>query len=224
MAESTVLYDENFFNSKYFQTDYGTIARTIFNLYHPKTVADFGCGPGHLTRELVKLGVNVTAIDGFSQPDFSNLNVEFHTVNLNDSSAIANIFTNRILDMAICLEVAEHLNQSVSSELVYWLTKVAPVVVFSAAVLGQGGVGHINLQPRDFWHRQFTRHSFLCADRIREQLRLVPSIAPWYRYNILDYVHTHHPLVPQAEDVIQRLIASESAVTSAYFGLWTSEK
>ncbi|WP_375472521.1 class I SAM-dependent methyltransferase [uncultured Nostoc sp.] len=220
MNESTLLYDKSFFNSKYFQTDYKTIATTIFNLYQPKTVADFGCGPGHLSRELAKLGVKVTAIDGFSQPDFSNLNVEFHLVNLNDSIAITNIFTNRTFDMAICLEVAEHLNPSVSSELVTWLTKVAPVVVFSAAVLGQGGVGHINLQPRDFWHGQFTQHSFLCADRIREQLRLVPSIAPWYLYNILDYVHTHHPLVPQAEDVIQRLIASESAATSAYFGLW----
>ncbi|BAZ50392.1 hypothetical protein NIES4103_30080 [Nostoc sp. NIES-4103] len=219
MTKSTVLYDENFFNSKYFDTDYGTIATTIFNLYQPKTVVDFGCGPGHLSRELAKLGVKGTAIDGFSHPDFSNLDVEFQSVNLNDSSAIGNIFTNRTFDVAICLEVAEHLNPSVSSELVAWLTKVAPVVVFSAAVLGQDGVGHINLQPRDFWHSQFTRHSFLCADRIREQLRLVPSIAPWYRYNILDYVHAHHPLVPQVEDVIQRLIASESAATSAYFGL-----
>ena len=219
MTESTILYDEKFFNSKYFETDYGTIATTIFNLYQPKTVVDFGCGPGHLSRELAKLGVKVTAIDGFSRPDFSNLNVEFHSVNLNDSTVIGNILNNRTFDVAICLEVAEHLNTSVSLELVAWLTQVAPVVVFSAAVLGQGGVGHINLQARDFWHRQFTRHSFLCADRIREQLRLVPSIAPWYRYNILDYVHAHHPLVPQAEDVIQRLIASESAATSAYFGL-----
>ncbi|MGH7998280.1 MAG: class I SAM-dependent methyltransferase [Brasilonema sp.] len=217
MNQATVAYDAKFFQDKPFQTDYESIAAIIVNFYQPKTVADFGCGPGYLSRELAKLGVKVTAVDGFSQPNFSDLNVEFHTVNLNDPIAIANVFAEKKFDMAISLEVAEHLNPSVSSDLVNWLTQVAPVVVFSAAVPGQIGVGHINLQPRDFWHNEFTRHGFLCADRLREKLHKIPSIASWYRYNIVDYVHVNHPLVPQAEEVIQRLIASESAATSAYF-------
>jgi hypothetical protein len=50
---------------------------------------------------------------------------------------------------------------------------------------------------------------------IREKLRTHPSIAPWYRYNVLDYVHANHPQVPQLTEVIQRLIASESAAATA---------
>ena len=55
------------------------------------------------------------------------------------------------------------------------------------------------------------------SDRIREKLRNHPSIAPWYRYNVLDYVHANHPQVPQPNEVITRLIASESAAATAYY-------
>ncbi|MCG6138848.1 MAG: hypothetical protein MET45_30375 [Nostoc sp. LLA-1] len=42
-------------------------------------------------------------------------------------------------------------------------------------------------------------------------------MAHWYRLNILDYVHIDHPQIPQSDEVIRRLIASESAATTAYY-------
>lgn len=217
MFATTVAYNSTFFKSRIFKADYQTIAENIVEIYQPKTVADFGCGPGYLSQELAKLGVKVTAVDGYATPDFSGLDVEFHTLDLNDSVAIANLFSGKSFDLAISLEVAEHLNPAASSPLVKWLTTVAPAVVFSAAVPGQGGHGHINLQPREYWHREFTKRGFLCADRLREKLRASSHVAPWYRYNILDYVRIGHPLAPEPTEVIERLIASESASTTAYF-------
>ncbi len=217
MTDNAVSYTPDYFKGMLFNTDYQVIALTIVEIYQPKTLVEFGCGPGHLSRELAKLGVQVTAIDGFSQPDFSGLSVEFDTLNLNDPTAINNFFTGKSFDLAVNLEVAEHLTPEVSSTLVNWLTKVAPIVVFSAAVPGQEGHGHINLRPRDYWHSLFTQHNFIVADRIRSMLRSHPSVADWYRHNILDYVHLDHPQVPQPDEVIRRLIASESAATTAYF-------
>lgn len=217
MFATTVAYNSTFFNSRIFKADYQTIAENIVEIYQPKTVADFGCGPGYLSKELAKLGVKVTAVDGYARPDFSGLAVEFHTLDLNDRAAIENLFRGRSFDLAISLEVAEHLNPAASSPLVNCLTTVAPVVVFSAAVPGQGGHGHINLQPREYWHREFTKCGFVCADRLREKLRASSHVAPWYRYNILDYVRSGHPLAPEPTEVIERLIASESASTTAYF-------
>jgi len=217
MTNTTVTYTSDYFKSDIFDTDYRTIALAIFEVYHPTTVAEFGCGPGHLSREIAKLGVQVTAVDGYAQPDFSGLSVEFHQLDLNNPTAITNFFTGKHFDLAVSLEVAEHLQPEMSPILLESLTKVAPIVVFSAAVPGQGGHGHINLRSRDYWHKEFASRNFIVADRLRERLRVNPNVAPWYRYNLLDYIYTDHPKVPQLSEVIHRLIASESDVATAYY-------
>ncbi len=217
MNHNTVTYTSDYFNDGIFDTDYQKIASVIFELYHPTTVVEFGCGPGHLSKELAKLGVQITAVDGYSKPKFEDLSVEFSPLNLNDSAAIANYFVDKHFDLAISLEVAEHLQPEASATLIEWLTKVAPVVIFAAAVPGQGGHGHINLRPRENWHKEFTQYNFVAADRIREKLRPYSNVAVWYRHNIVDYVHVQHPQVPCLNDVIYRLIASESAAATAYY-------
>jgi SAM-dependent methyltransferase len=217
MNSRTINYPSKYFTSKIFDTDYQAVASVIFELYHPKTLVEFGCGLGHLSKELAKLGVKVTAVDGHSQPDFSGLSVEFYQLNLNDAVAVTNFFTVKHFDLAICLEVAEHLQPESSSTLVKCLTQIAPIVIFSAAVPGQGGHGHINLRAREYWHNEFTQHEFVIADRVREKLRAYSSIAPWYRYNIIDYVQIHHPQTPDQELVISRLIASESAAATGFY-------
>ncbi|WP_071192561.1 methyltransferase domain-containing protein [Trichormus sp. NMC-1] len=217
MTNNTIAYTSDYFQTVAFDTDYQTVALSIVEIYDPKTVVEFGCGPGHLSRELAKLGVKVTSVDGYSQPDFAGLPVEFYPLNLNDSTAIANLFQDKHFDLAISLEVAEHLQPESSPTVINWLTKVAPVVVFSAAVPSQGGHGHINLHHRDYWHNLFTQSNFVICDRIREKLRAHSRVAPWYRYNVVDYVHVNHPQVPQLTEVIQRLIASESAAATAYY-------
>ncbi|PZV21678.1 MAG: methyltransferase type 12 [Snowella sp.] len=217
MTTKTIAYTPDYFQSLAFDTDYQTLASYIVEIYHPTTVVEFGCGPGHLSRELAKLGVEVTAVDGFSRPDFTDLSVEFSPLDLNNPDAIAAFFSNKRFDLAVSLEVAEHLQPESSPTLVQWLTQVAPVVVFSAAVPCQDGHGHINLQPRDYWHKLFTQANFVIGDRIREKLRAHPSVAPWYRYNVLDYVHASHPQAPSLIEVIDRLIASESAAATGYY-------
>ncbi|NET70797.1 MAG: methyltransferase domain-containing protein [Sphaerospermopsis sp. SIO1G2] len=217
MTQVNVPYTEEYFSSWFFDMDYQSIATTIVEIFQPKTVADFGCGPGNLSKELAKLGVQVTAVDGYSQPDFSGFSVEFHRLDLNDSEAIANFFTNKSFDLSVSVEVAEHLKPETSPILVNWLTKVAPVVIFSASVPEQESEGHINLRPREYWHDLFTQHNFVVGDRIRERLRPHPRVAHWYRYSVLDYVHVEHPLIPNSDEVIRRLIASESAATTAFY-------
>ncbi|NEQ79577.1 MAG: class I SAM-dependent methyltransferase [Moorea sp. SIO2I5] len=217
MTQAAFDYNSEYFTSEIFDTNYQAIASTIVKTYQPKRVAEFGCGPGHLTRELARLGVEVTAVDGYSEPDFSESSIEFHKLDLNDEVAIANRFSNHNFDLAISLEVAEHLEPETSPILISWMTSVAPIVVFSAAVPSQSGHGHINLHSRDYWHRLFTKHNFVVADRIREKLRQIPNVAPWYRYNIIDYLQAEHSQAPEILEVIERLLASESAASTAYY-------
>ncbi|MBD2200762.1 MULTISPECIES: class I SAM-dependent methyltransferase [Calothrix] len=216
MTAKTANYTSQYFTSKIFETDYATLAAVIIELYHPQTVVEFGCGPGHLSRELAQRGVQVTCVDGYSQPNFAGLSVEFYPLDLNDSVAIKKLFEHKQFDLSICLEVAEHLEEESSQALVKWLTQVAPIVIFSAAVPNQKGRGHINLQTREYWHNIFSQREFVIADRIREKLRN-SNIAPWYRYNVIDYIQIQHPQAPNLADVLPRLIASESAAASGFY-------
>lgn len=60
-------------------------------------------------------------------------------------------------DLAICLEVAEHLPAESAIPLVAGLAK-ADTVLWSAATPGQPGVDHVNCQPPEYWEGLFNQH------------------------------------------------------------------
>ncbi|HEY9003234.1 MAG TPA: hypothetical protein VIM89_17885, partial [Mucilaginibacter sp.] len=123
---------------------------------------------------------------------------------------------NKKFDLAICTEVGEHLNPASSEHLIKYLTQSAPVVIFSAAVPGQGGHGHINCQPREFWHDLFTSNGFRLIDSFRQKLRDNEKLAMWYKLNMLDYVSKDYKLT-ENEDVIRNLLSSESYASSMFY-------
>jgi 2-polyprenyl-3-methyl-5-hydroxy-6-metoxy-1,4-benzoquinol methylase len=49
-----------------------------------------------------------------------------------------------MFDLVICIEVIEHLSDEAAERLVKQITNSTNVVLFSAAIPGQGGIGHIN--------------------------------------------------------------------------------
>ena len=62
------------------------------------------------------------------------------------------------------------------------------MVLFSAAVPGQGGENHINERPLDFWRGLFRAHGYRAFDAFRPGLAGLADVEPWYRYNVLLYV------------------------------------
>ena len=63
----------------------------------------------------------------------------------------------RKFDLAISLEVAEHLKSSSSEDFVQSLTTLAPMILFSAAIPHQGGLHHINEQWLEYWGDLFNK-------------------------------------------------------------------
>lgn len=90
-------------------------------------------------------------------------------------------------DLALCLEVAEHLPASAADTLVDTLVQAAPVVCFSAAVPGQGGTHHVNEQFPAFWQRKFAQRGFACYDLLRRVLLRDRSVPSEYAQSILLY-------------------------------------
>src|SRR5690242_12854298 len=148
-------YNDQYFNSEIFDFDYVPIAEAIMRQYAPASIIEFGCGNGELTKALSKKGASITAIDGYAHPNFNNHdNISFFKIDLNNSVVLKKFLAtqNQKFDVAICMEVAEHLNPDVTESLIDSLTSSADVVIFSAAIPGQGGEGHINCRNRVFWH------------------------------------------------------------------------
>ncbi|MDO9374771.1 MAG: methyltransferase domain-containing protein [Ferruginibacter sp.] len=217
---STAFYNDHYFRSSIFNFDYGPVADAILSEYAPKTVIEIGCGNGELTKALAKEKISIVAIDGYSNPDFKNYaNIEFHRVNLNDAGALNTFrFGQKKFDLAICLEVAEHLKPNVSRTLIETLTSLADIVIFSAAVPGQDGDGHVNCRERSFWHTLFDDQNFLLRDTIRTQIRNNQNVGRWYALNILDYVkNSIPPSIDAYKQVVANLVASESAAASHYY-------
>jgi len=96
---------------------------------------------------------------------------------------------NRSFDLVESLEVAEHINRRAADVFVNSLVAHGRAVLFSAATPGQGGEHHVNEQPLDYWREKFARHGFDAYDPLRPHLRDNLDVEPWYRYNMLLYVH-----------------------------------
>lgn len=86
--------------------------------------------------------------------------------------------------IALCLEVAEHLTPEAGDHLVAELCRVADEIIWSAAIPGQGGDGHINEQWPAYWSERFNLHGFMLDDPWRLDLWHA-DVEPWYAQNLL---------------------------------------
>ena len=88
-------------------------------------------------------------------------------------------------DLAICIEVAEHLPEQSAKTLVDSLCSLSDFILFSAAIPGQGGLHHLNEQWQEYWVAQFQEKGFVAFDYIRPRIWNDSKIQFWYKQNIL---------------------------------------
>lgn len=160
-----------------------TIVPLAMAIAKPKVVCDWGCNYGNWLSECKKLGAEVHGFDGmpFTPHKAKILESEYTMADFEEEIPV------RECDLAICVEVAEHLTKDRSDPLVDALTASAPVVVFSGATPGQGGHGHINERPHSYWHAKFLRRGYLLHDCIRWCINDDPEMYPWYSKNVFVY-------------------------------------
>lgn len=147
------------------------------------SVIDVGCGVGTWLACFRAHGVAaIYGVDG-DHVERSLLQIPqsaFHPWDLAKPFA-----TRRQFDLALSLEVAEHLPESRAAGFVRDLCRLAPVVLFSAAIPGQPGTGHINLQWPDYWAKLFAGQGFQVIDAIRPAVWQNPEVRFWYAQNTL---------------------------------------
>lgn len=147
------------------------------------SVCDIGCGVGTWLRAFREHGVaDVVGIDGaYVTGDLLQIPAaDFRPMDLR-----RRISLQRSFDLAMSLEVAEHLPENRAESFVADLTRLAPVVLFSAAIPGQGGVDHINEQWQTYWVALFAQCGYTVCDALRPQIWKNRRIAYWYRQNMM---------------------------------------
>lgn len=179
----------------------------LFDVYQPHSILDVGCGLGNWIQVAKKLGVpDVVGVDG-DYVDRSLLKInagEFVEKNLTEPFDL-----KRKFDLVICLEVAEHLPDSSASGLIESLTAHADVILFSAAVPGQGGQNHINEQWPKYWQNLFRKQGYDMIDFFRPKIWDNQLIERWYRQNLFLVVRNGHPLSSIGDHFARALIHPE---------------
>jgi SAM-dependent methyltransferase len=158
------------------------IVPLVVNLIRPRSAVDVGCGTGGWVQVLVEHGVtDVLGVDG---GELSGSLLEAARYRQMDLGA-GNVMLDRKFELAICLEVAEHLPVDAAVPLVASLVRLSDVVLFSAAIPGQLGPGHQNEQWPSYWAEKFRHHGFSAYDVIRPKVWDNSGVAWWYRQNML---------------------------------------
>jgi len=201
-AESLTMIDYDHAANVHTMTGPAAALKTVFGSGRPNSLLDVGCGTGTWLRAAMDLGVaKAVGVDGIAVSD-ELLQVSRDTIKVIDLTSPFRL--GERFDMAICLEVAEHLPESCAAQLVDAIEAHTDLVLFSAACPGQPGQHHVNCQWPSYWQDHFNRCGFFCEDSIRWQIWSDPRIEPWYRQNV--FWARRNPSLAGSEPRIQPVI------------------
>lgn len=161
----------------------------LWNLLHPNRVIDWGCANGEyllpfLMHQCQIQGVDAEPTAGSKIPD------NFYCADLRQPIQCGGRF-----DLAICLEVGEHLQPEFADQLVENVANSADVILWSAATPGQGGYMHHNEQPKEYWLAKFFALGYVLHplnDLVRSEIKDNPlfTTTDWLINNT--YLFTNH--------------------------------
>lgn len=154
------------------------------------SLVDVGCGTGHFLKWCFDNGIS----------DYFGIEGSKYAANnpLVPKVVLADLrfpFTHyKHFDLAISIEVAEHLEEEYADTFVNTLCGLSNTVVLTAAVPGQGGHWHMNERPKEYWVEKFLDHNYFydnladakLHDGIAEARVSGEHVAGWFR-NIMAF-------------------------------------
>ena len=159
----------------------------LLDKFHISSVVDVGCGIATWLAVFAEAGIkDYVGVDS-EHVDLSKLQIP------EDKFKIANFECfeppDQRFDLCVSLEVAEHLSELTADNFVENLTGLSDIVLFSAAIPGQTGQNHVNLQWPSYWAEKFHKLGYGCCDFIRPIIWGNQEVNWWYQQNILIFVN-----------------------------------
>lgn len=207
-------YKKIYSNSYYTIQEYGSlksaeiIVPMIINEFNPKSVIDVGCGIGSWLSVFYKNGIT----------DFIGLDTEFiNSENLKipkdrflkvDICKPINI--SEKYDLAVSLEVAEHIPEEFIDIYIESLIKLSDLILFSGAIPLQGDIkmGHVNEKWQSEWIKIFENKGYYVYDAFRKRIWDNINIEPWYIQNM--FVFINKKVIDNYKIIVNQINNSES--------------
>jgi SAM-dependent methyltransferase len=214
------------------RTSAQVVVPQLIEWFAPASVIDLGCGTGEWLAAFEAAGVSdIHGVDG-TYVDRNQLAIRSSAFKAHD---FAEPFrTDRRYDLAMSVEVAEHLEVDHGASLVRSLVEAADVILFSAAAPHQAGVKHVNCQWPAYWSRLFRGYGYIAIDAIRPRIWSDSRVDWWYRQNVLLYINesrlpqfpslttnrTDEPLALVHPEMLTSLLEWGLDVERKYWDLW----
>ena len=172
-------YNSRWFREEYMRADeqeaYHVIAEALHQTFPFQSVVDIGCGPALVLHHLLARGKFVAGIEGSRDawdvmPE--DVQREVWQRDLRTWDTDSDGFEPR--DLVICTEVAEHLEAEYADKLVHDVVSCVQEdghIFFTGAVPGQGGLDHVNEQPRWYWLDKFAAHGWVLDRTLTKQFK-----------------------------------------------------
>jgi SAM-dependent methyltransferase len=160
------------------------ILPVVFEYLNPNSILDLGCGIGTWLNVAKGLGIkDIHGVDG-EYVDKNLLTKYISASEFTSADLTKSLSLDRGFDLCFCLEVAEHLPKESAKSIVETLVNHSDVILFSAAIPGQGGQNHLNEQYPTYWAKLFSEYDFAFYDLIRPLIWENEKIEFWYKQNI----------------------------------------
>ncbi len=187
------------------------IVPLIIELVRPRSIVDVGCGTGTWLKAFQIHGIgDILGVDGaWVQPEMLVIPKEsFRSHDLTQTLKLGRKF-----DLAISLEVAEHLPGEHAGTFVSTLVGLSQVILFSAAIPFQSGNNHVNEQWPDYWAKLFGEHGYMPIDCIRAAIWTNSEVEFWYAQNTLIFADKRFiPSNPALQEAFQKTRPAQFAL------------
>lgn len=161
------------------------IVPILYEIFCPKSVVDVGGGVGTWLEPFQKYeNVRVCCVEG----GYVRKNYRLNEDTLIEKDLEQRICLDQQFEMAISLEVAEHLSEKRADSFIDDLVELSGIIVFSAAVVFQPGDHHVNCKKSSYCKKLFEERHYKRIDCIRPLIASNVNIAWWYKNNIFIYV------------------------------------
>lgn len=191
-------YDWKIYSTK----DAAVVLKVLRQYYDFNSMLDVGCGTGTWLY-VASNQLGLTDIKGVDASNYDASQFHIPPIQYQQNDLSVPLRLQRKFDLVICLEVAEHLPPKAAATLVESLISHGKVILFSAAIPGQGGQNHINEQWPVYWQALFAHHGYLAFDILRMKFWADDEIEPWYRQNM--FIYAKPESLPAFEPVTEPL-------------------
>jgi len=140
----------------------------IAKMLGTKSVLDVGCATGHWLKCFSDIGADVYGLEG-SMNTLNHLLIPRESVSIFDLRD--KYATKHDVDLVLSIEVAEHIEPFFAGNYVDVLTMHdSKYIVMTAAPPGQGGTGHVNLQPKEYWVEKMGYKGYKRDSELEDQI------------------------------------------------------